>query len=897
MIKFGRSLGEPSVTEQNFRLFVSSPGDVPDERRRIDLVVERINTEFEGGARIETVRWETTYYSAHDTFQKQIPAAADCELVIAIFKARLGTPLPDGFRHMPSGTPYPSGTAYEILSAIEARQSGKPLPDIYVFRYPHSPAVPLDAEDRADIEAQWFALKGFFDTWFRNQAGEFVAAFQTYDSTDDFARQVEACLRQWLAKRGHVQQGPRWDRGLRGSPFPGLSAFEVNRAEVFFGRSLATDQAINRLREAAAGEGRVPFLLILGASGAGKSSLVRAALLPRLTTPGTIPEIDLWRTAITTPSADPFGALAESLLGDAALGRELAHGTFRTKDLLAKQLAGDTEIAVAPLRDALALAAEQRRIAQSFAEPRPARLALAIDQVERLFIEANPTTATAFAELLAALIREHLVYLVLVLRSDAYAQLQTFGALLELRRLGATFDLVPPSSAELEEIVMRPVAACQPPLAFERKNERSLSAVLVADARGGDALPLLQMTLSRLYDAETSRGDGVLRFADYHGIDAAISEVADEALRGVGVDAQAELPSLVAGLVGDVTTDPLTGAPLPSVVALDRRRFEAGHQARSELIDAFIAKYLLTSEGDERSQRVRPVHEALLRIWPRAVAIVVEVGQLLRVRHTLEPIVREWQEASEALKPAHLELSPALLGGAQSLSAAFGTDLSRPMRDFIAAAVEFDKDRRNRERQEQERRLRDAQNLAAANRRTARRTFYGLAAALVLAIVAGWQWDIADAQRAAADTQRAAAQRSLDEALQSYMKSLDAFRKLAELDPSNLAWRLEVAASYEKIGHVQLERGDLTLALEFYRSNLTIREDVLVRDPGNNAWRQNVAVAYLELALALATTSDERKTLLKGRGLVASWSEHDPEETQWKQDIALFDARIAAIGN
>ena len=62
------------MTEQVLRLFVSSPGDVADERRRIDLVVERLNTEFEGRARIESIRWETSYYSAHDTFQKQIPA-------------------------------------------------------------------------------------------------------------------------------------------------------------------------------------------------------------------------------------------------------------------------------------------------------------------------------------------------------------------------------------------------------------------------------------------------------------------------------------------------------------------------------------------------------------------------------------------------------------------------------------------------------------------------------------------------------------------------------------------------------------------------------------------------------------------------------------------------------
>ena len=207
--------------ETVLRLFVSSPGDVAGERRRIDLVVERLNAEFAGRVRIETVRWELSYYSAHETFQRQIPEAAECDVVVAVFRGRLGTPLPAAFPPLPSGEPYPSGTAYEILSAMEVRRAGKRVPDVYVFRYPDAPQVGLDAPDRAEVEAQWARLKQFFDTWFRTQSGEFLAAFQTYSSTDDFAHKVEDCLRQWLAQRGFLAQGAVWDRVLHGSPFPG----------------------------------------------------------------------------------------------------------------------------------------------------------------------------------------------------------------------------------------------------------------------------------------------------------------------------------------------------------------------------------------------------------------------------------------------------------------------------------------------------------------------------------------------------------------------------------------------------------------------------------------------------------------------------------------------------
>ena len=636
------------------------------ERQRVDLVVERLNSEFEGLVRIETVRWETAYYSAHETFQKQIPEAANCDVVIAIFRTRLGSRLPADFPTQPSGEPYPSGTAYEILSALEWRKTSGELPDVYVFRYPRAPAVELDAPDREEIAGQWTQLKKFFETWFLNTSGEFLAAFQDYSSTDDFAAKVEDCLRQWLARRGYVAHGPVWDRALSGSPFPGLSAFDADRGMVFFGRDLAIAQGIERLRQAGRDEAeRSPFLLIIGASGSGKSSLLRAGLLPRLTLPGTIPEIDLWRTAIVMPGPDLFLALADALLADSALGPELRESAFAEKSLLARLLSGDPELAAAPLRVALNQAAERRRAEAHFETVRPARLALGVDQAERLFSEADPQTAAAFARLVSVLAGSGLAYVVFAMRSDAYARFQAFEALVALREAGGTLDLVPPSAAELEEIVTRPVEACAPPLAFEQMGGLSLAKKLVADTKGGDALPLLQMTLSRLYAAEEARGDGVLRFDDYRGMGAAVTETANEALAGLAPGARAVLPALIAGLVSDVSADPLTGEQMPVIAALDRATFEAGDPARRALVETFVGRRLLTSDSDGAHEWLRPVHEALLRIWPEAVAIIAEAGNLFRVRRTLEPIVRDWEAAPEAEKAAHLDISPALLSGAR----------------------------------------------------------------------------------------------------------------------------------------------------------------------------------------------------------------------------------------
>jgi tetratricopeptide (TPR) repeat protein len=719
------------MSETVFRLFVSSPGDVAAERARLEAVVEKLNAEFKDRARFDAVRWETNFYSAHETFQKQIPEAAECDLVVAIFRARLGSPLPEGFQPQADGEPYPSGTAYEVLSAIGKRREGGPLPDIYVFRYPRDPQVSLNAPDRADIESQWRALEGFFERWFKTAGGQFVAGFQPYENTDDFAERIEECLRQWLAKRG-VSARETWDRARFGSPFPGLAAFGADRESVFFGRDLAIRQATERLRRV-----KTPFLLILGASGAGKSSLLRAGLTPKLARPGAIPEIDLFRPALMTPGLDPFAELAKALLASDALGPELACGRFADKEALSHALRGDPATAAALIGEALDKAAEARRETAHFEMPRPARLLIGVDQAERLFTEASKG-ADAFAALLQAL-AGGVAYVIMVLRADAYARFQACAPLLALRARGATFDLIPPTAAELEEIVARPVAACEPPLAFG-ESDPSLPQRLVSDAKGGDALPLMQMTLERLYKAQEARGDGILRAEDYNGMAAAVTETADDAMAHLGASGRDALDALVAGLVVDVAPDPVTAEPMPVVVALDRDTFVRGKPDRAALVDAFVEARLLTLEG---GARLRPTHDALLRIWPDAAKRVTDMAGLIRARHALAPLAQAWDEALAAERPGHLQLSGPLLASGQQLEARFGEDLGEPLRGFIAAAETAEAARRSQEM-----------------RRTRMTITASIVAALAMAVLAAWafsQRNVAIAAKNDAIAQRAIA--------------------------------------------------------------------------------------------------------------------------------------------
>src|SRR5690606_15084340 len=106
----------------------------------------------------------------------------------------------------------------------------------------------------------------------------------------------------------------------KGSPFRGLHAFEFEHATVFFGRTKAVSDILQALRQQSA-DGRA-FVLVLGMSGGGKSSVVRAGVLPMLMQPGVIEGVALWRRAVfrtaDTPN-DLFASLAAALLREHAL--------------------------------------------------------------------------------------------------------------------------------------------------------------------------------------------------------------------------------------------------------------------------------------------------------------------------------------------------------------------------------------------------------------------------------------------------------------------------------------------------------------------------------------------------------------------------------------------------
>jgi tetratricopeptide (TPR) repeat protein len=687
---------------QTYRIFVSSPGDVQFERQRVDRVVARLNGELAGAARLVSVRWETEFYRAHDTFQTQIPHSTDCSVVVAIFRARLGTELPSDFEPMPDGTPYPSGTAYEVLTAIAKRQQGGELPDVFVFRYPDPPLVRLDDEEKEDeTRRQWDRLKAFFAQWFLTADGRFKAAFQTFTSTDDFETQLDRLLRDWLQHRLAKGGAVTWPIATKGSPFPGLQSFGPKYAPVFFGRARDTARAVEAWSEAA--KRGAPFLIVVGASGSGKSSLARAGLLPRLTTPGVIEAVDIWRVAALRPSESPDGplaALAHALMqGVADLPKEeegrlpalpeIASGDYRTPAELAALLAHGDAASLKPILAALDKVAQEERRAQAIERHVRCDLVILIDQLDELFsASVGADERKRFAAILEQLLGSGRVWILTTLRADLYELFLKDEILFRLKDKGVAYDLAPPALADMAEAVRGPARAAHLEWEIDPATREPLDERLIRDIERPDLLPIVQFVLDRLYQQRATLGDDiVLTNAAYQALgtlNGAIDTAAEAALAPLGTAPTAALPRLLRSLVVYTASSGGAGRATP---ALRQAPLEAAahDEASGQLVRALVDARILVSGRDQSGVAVVGLaHQRVIEAWVRAKDLIAQSAELLRVREEVEEARRRWEVAgkrNDLLIRAGLQLSEA-----ENAAAALREELPAATRAFVEKA-------------------------------------------------------------------------------------------------------------------------------------------------------------------------------------------------------------------
>jgi hypothetical protein len=403
-----------------------------------------------------------------------------------------------------------------------------------------------------------------------------------------------------------------WD-GSR-SPYPGLLAFQEADAPIFFGRDEEVRDGLawlNRLNRF----GGARLAMLLGVSGCGKSSLVRAGIIPLLRN-------DREQWLVVEPFRalqDPAGELAHALVGTFAR-YGVAHDANAIRTSIARAATDGDARALLDVLDALRGGVGQRN----------ATILMVIDQFEELLAVDQHGRYAAFAALLTGALESAGTSLLVLgtLRSDLLGKFQVHA----LGQIPFAERAVAPMSLDGFAAVIE-----GPAIVAEVKLERGLVQEMVADTATEDALPLLAFTLRELW--ERFGGDGHLTLDEYRDklgrLHGSLARAADTVMTGARLSAveQDALRTAFLRMVrvneeGQYVRQPATWAELPDKSWPTLQRF----------VDA----RLLVPREREGERTIEVAHEALFRAWDQLKTWLDQDLALLRTHSALRRAANDW---------------------------------------------------------------------------------------------------------------------------------------------------------------------------------------------------------------------------------------------------------------
>ncbi|NIA26147.1 MAG: protein kinase [Gammaproteobacteria bacterium] len=381
------------------------------------------------------------------------------------------------------------------------------------------------------------------------------------------------------------------------NPYKGLSTFVESDADDFFGRSDVVAEIIAAVRDSG-------VVAVVGPSGVGKSSVVRAGLLPALRA-GGLPGSQNWVVAGMYPGVQPFRELERAL------------------EQVAVALPGET-------RHLLTVESTESLTDIASALPEGADLVLFVDQFEEIFTMSDGTAVRRFLDLITRTRDLDGVHVVITLRADFLGRALQYSGFREVLQAGMVV-VGSPNPEELAETVNGPatrVGVRVDPAVTER--------VVASVKDHASSLPLLQHTMSELFQM---RGSDVITLADYDEIGGVTGSLAmrAESIFGDLDDAERETARQLFLRLVDIQGN---GTVVRSRVRVsDLEALGAGSVANS-----FVGWRLLVLDSDTatRIPTVEVAHEALFLNWPRLSRWIEDVSEDLVLRRRLEDSVDEW---------------------------------------------------------------------------------------------------------------------------------------------------------------------------------------------------------------------------------------------------------------
>lgn len=553
--------------------------------------------------------------TADDTDKRQdMPPLSDLDVVIIVVWHDLGAQLPEPL----DGENELSQLAAQVRNRnAEATDA---YPRLLLFRRAGI-QFSGDDTDAAEASRRYERVKAFFD---RLRQDEYVAYV-----TQTFSSQMERNLRVVVSglldhtariepdrfKESPLAPQPR-------NPYRGLKHYDEKHSAAFYGRA----DEINQLAEQFADlMDRTRIVAVVGGSGSGKSSLVRAGLLPHLRLNG-IPGSGQWRyhtLRLSEDSERPLDVIADHLTDAAG----------PSSDRKARRaLLHEDPTTLTPLIEPLLAG-----------RPPDARVVMFIDQFEELFTLVNAEERASCVQVLEKAVNTPRLLVVVTLRSEFYHRCLGNGLspLLAERLKASTYWLLPPDRRALLAMITRPAL-----FAGAVFSDVYLPVKILDDAgTSSGALPLVSCTLELLYRKSPT---GILSRETYdiiNGETGVIQQLGDEALsevrRQVGKRAlDRGLRVVFRNLVGVDETGTATKRPA--------RRSRFTSRAAVRLVDALVDQRLLTSDLERGVRVVSVAHEAVLSRWSVLAGWIHGAHDALVLMHQMDRAAQEWRQQRDA---------------------------------------------------------------------------------------------------------------------------------------------------------------------------------------------------------------------------------------------------------
>ncbi|MFC1960706.1 protein kinase [Chloroflexota bacterium] len=434
---------------------------------------------------------------------------------------------------------------------------------------------------------------------------------QARDSQDTYSGQIEAAL---LPDEMTVTPVSKVVPQQLENPYKGLRPFQQADALDFFGR----DALVGRLLDRLVGDTEISRLIaVIGPSGSGKSSVVKAGLLPKLRS-GDLPGAEDWFVVETTPRANPFEELEINLL-------RIAHRAVELSSHLHRDERGLLRAARLVLPDD------------------DSELLLVVDQFEELFTAVDDEALRArFLDVLytAATDPHSPIRIIITLRADFLdrpLQYPDFAGLLSR----CTELVLPLTPDELEQVIVSP--ARQVGVTVE---PRLVEAIVADVGHQPGTLPLLQYALTELFECSENLSLSVDAYRATGGVLGALTRRADELYLQQDAAGQETIRQVFLQLVnpGEGTEDMRRRVPLRELASLGE------HEEETQAIIESFGKYRLLTFDCEIHTRIPLVeiaHDALIRDWERLKNWLVESRDELKLHRQLASFARDWQDAQK----------------------------------------------------------------------------------------------------------------------------------------------------------------------------------------------------------------------------------------------------------